>query len=168
MLCQLVFVFICAFYILYDILIFIYASLLLCRYDLTETCVSAAKRPSVRPRLEGEMSKTIRFWRNVQGVNRPRVCGESCRRRNVQGWTVQGAKRPGGETSKQGAKRRGGETSIKPHHWYPLRKDLITTATTKIKIRTLTFLLITRVAKSNLIHQISQKNSKVFYSEQKM
>ena len=33
---------------------------------LTETCATAAKRPCVRPRLEGEMPKTVSFGRNVQ------------------------------------------------------------------------------------------------------
>ena len=61
----------------------------MCRYDLRETCVSAAKRPFVRaerPRLEGETPKT-----------------ESL-----------GANRLGGVPSRQGAKRPGDETYINP------------------------------------------------------
>ena len=67
-----------------------------CRYELTETCVSAAKRASVRLRLEGEMPKTVNFGRNVQG-------------RNIH---LYGANRPGGEACRQGAKRRGAKRPV--------------------------------------------------------
>ena len=82
-------------------------------YDLTETCVSAAKGPYVRPRLEGEMPKTVAFGRNVQGAKRPRVWGASSRGETstCMGRIVQVAKRPGGEPSRgrniQEAKRPG-------------------------------------------------------------
>ena len=76
-----------------------------CRYNLTETCVSAAKCPSVRPRLEGEMPKNVSFGRNVHvyGANHTwakRPGGESSRGRNVQE-----AKRPGMGRNGKGAKR---------------------------------------------------------------
>ena len=88
----------------------------MCRYDLTETCVSAAKCPSVRPHLEGEMPKTVSIGRNVRGARRPRVWGESSRGETstCMEQIVQVANRPGGETSRQGAKRRGGKTSSYP------------------------------------------------------
>ena len=103
-----------------------------CRYDLTKTCVSAAKHPSVCSCLECEMPKTISFGRNVQGAKRPRVwakCphvwGESSRWQNVQGRNVHmyGANRPEGETSRRQNVQAGGETSrrwnIQLPEWAP-------------------------------------------------
>ena len=67
-----------------------------------------AKRPSVRPRLEGETLKTVSFGRNVRP--RPGVWDETstCIGRIVQGRNVQEAKRLGrgrnGELDGEGAK----------------------------------------------------------------
>ena len=73
--------------------------------------VSAAKRPSVRPRLEGEMPKTVSFGRNVQEAKSSRVWSESSRGRNVRmcGSNHPGAKRSG--ANHPGAKHLGGKTS---------------------------------------------------------